>query len=475
MSLTETGFDRPRLLEIKSEYDALFASVLGPVNTNADSVVGQIIGIFSAALDDAYEALQNTYDAMYPYSAEGTSLDGAVSFVGLERLAATPTTVVAMCYGTESTLIPAGALARSLDNRQYVTTADTVISRSSAGDVLIEPNVVTNGANYQVIAGGVSVAYTADGSATAAEITAGLAALFDVNSFLATADNGVLRLRAADQYSDFTLTVDSKLTITSLGTPVVFTGLDLGAYALPAAALTRMDSSILGWDAVNNLVAGATGRFVETDEELRERHSNSVRVTGAATAQAIRSRLLAEVDSVTYAAIYENRTNVVDEFGMPAHSFEAVISGGLNQAVADKLFEVKPAGIETYGNTSIQVFDENGDVQTCNFSRPLDKFAWIRVTVDTLNEEEVLTSEIVQTIKDAVMAYSDTVGIGEDIITQRFYGPIYEATSGIGSITVEAALTALEGDTPTYGTANVPVARAELAVFAQTRITVAGV
>jgi hypothetical protein len=143
--------------------------------------------------------------------------------------------------------------------------------------------------------------------------------------------------------------------------------------------------------------------------------------------------------------------------------------------VADKLFEVKPAGIETYGNTNIQVFDENGDVQTCNFSRPLDKFAWIRVTVDSLNDEEMLTSEIVQTIKDAVMAYSDTVGIGEDIITQRFYGPIYNATSGIGSITVEAALTALEGDTPTYDTANVPVARAELAVFAQSRITVAGV
>ena len=41
MSLTETGFDRPRLLEIKSEYDSLFASVLGPVNTNADSVTGR--------------------------------------------------------------------------------------------------------------------------------------------------------------------------------------------------------------------------------------------------------------------------------------------------------------------------------------------------------------------------------------------------------------------------------------------------
>lgn len=475
MSLTPEGFVRPRIDEIKQDYDQRFTDALGPVNTNADAVVGQIIGIFAAALDDAYEALQNTYDSMYPSSAEGTSLDGAVSFVGLERLAAAPTTVVAMCYGAESTLIPAGAIARSLDNRQYVTTADTVISRSSSGDVLIEPNTVSNLANYQVIANGVSVVYTSDASATAAEIAAGLAALFDTEVFLATASNGVLRLRAADQYSDFTLTVDSKLTITKLGTPVVFTGLELGAYPLPVAALTHIDSSILGWDEINNLVEGATGRFTETDEELRERHADSVRVTGAATVQAIRSRILAEVESVTYCAIYENRTNALDAFNLPAHSFEAVIAGGLDQAVADKLFQVKPAGIETHGNTNIQVMDENGDVQVCKFSRPADKFAWMRISVNALNPEEVLTSEVVQAIKTAVKEYSATIGIGEDIITQRFYGPIYTATSGIGSITVEAALTNLISDTPFFSTSNVPVARAELAVFDEARITVVGV
>ena len=198
-------------------------------------------------------------------------------------------------------------------------------------------------------------------------------------------------------------------------------------------------------------------------------------MTGAATVQAIRSRILAEVESVTYCAIYENRTNALDAFSLPAHSFEAVINGGLNQAVADKLFQVKPAGIETHGNTNIQVLDENGDVQVCKFSRPDDKFAWLRISVNTLTPEEVLTSEVVQAIKTAVMEYSATIGIGEDIITQRFYGPIYAATSGIGSITVEAALTNLINDTPSFSTSNVPVARTELAVFDEARITVVGV
>lgn len=475
MSLTTEGFDRPRLNEIKADYDQRFTDAIGPVNSNPDAVVGQIIGILAAAMDDAYEALQNTYDSMYPFSAEGTSLDGAVSFVGIERIGATPTTVVAMCYGTESTLIPAGALARSLDNRQYATTVDTVISRSSAGDVNIEINSVLNTANYQVIAGGVSLVYVSDATATAIEIAAGLASLFDPLKFIATASAGILTLRSVDLQSGFTLTVESKLTISKLGTPVTFTGLVMGSYALPTNALTSIDSSIVGWNEVNNLAPGATGRFVESDEDLRTRHANSVRVTGAATAQAIRSRLLAEVDSVMHVAIYENRTSLIDAFSLPPHSFETIAVGGLNQSVANKLFELKPAAIETYGNTAIQVEDENGDLQICKFSRPVEKSAWIRVNVNTLSPEEVLTFTTVQSIKTAVKAYGDSLNIGADIITQRFYGPIYDATSGLGSITVEAAVTDLPAGVPAYSTLNVALARAEIAIFDEIRIIVVGV
>jgi uncharacterized phage protein gp47/JayE len=475
MSLTEQGFDRPRLLDIKSDYDQRFKDALGPVNTNPDSVIGQMIAIFAAAIDDAYEALQDTYDAMYPSTAEGVSLDGSVSFVGLERLAAAPTVVTAMCYGTEGSLIPAGAIARASDNRQYAATADTVISRSNAGDIIVSVASVENAATYQIIADGVSHSYLSDADATAAEIIAGLAAEFDPADFLVTVEGTTLRIRAADQESGFPVTLDSKLVADKVGTPVSFTALIMGAYALPAGALTTIDSVLTGWSEVNNLLDGVIGRFVESDEELRVRHNNSVRVTGAATAAAIRSRLLAEVDSVTYVALYENRTADVDEFGLPPHSFETVVSGGTDQAIADKLFEIKPAGIETYGNTSIDVMDENGDLQQCNFSRPTDKYAWIRVTVNALNTEETLSTEIVQAIKDAVLAYGAALSIGEDLILQRIYGPIFDATQGLATITIEADLTALPTDVPVYATANIALDRADLAVFADSRITVVGV
>jgi len=473
MPLNTTGFERARLAEIKTDYDARFTDAFGPVNTNPDAVVGQMIGIFAAALDDIQETLADTYDAMYPFSAEGTSLDGAVSFVGLERLGATATEVTACVYGAESTLLPTGVLTRS-GTKQYATTSDVVISRANALDVEITVMTVLNATSYQIIAGGVLATYTSDASATAAEIATGLASAFNPLNFTATATGSKLRLYSFDKVSDFPLTLDANLSITKLGSPAIFTAVELGANVLPAGALTIIDSPIMGWNSVNNLVDGATGRNVETDSALRDRHSTSVRATGSATVKAIRARMLADVPEITAAYIYENRTTeIVDS--MPPHSMESVIVGGANQDILDKLWEVKPAGIETYGTTVGQVIDDNGDGQTIKFSRPVTQFAWVRVSVDALYLEETLTSTIQAAISDAVLSYGDTLDVGEDVITQRFYGPIYTATTGIGQITVQAAVTSTEVGVPSYSTNNISIGRAGIALFSAARISVVGV
>lgn len=473
MPLNATGFERKRLADIKADYDQRFTDALGPVNTNPDAVVGQLIGIFSAALDDVEETLQDTYDAMYPYSAESTSLDGSVSFVGLERIGASATTVTACVYGAESTLLPANVLTRA-GTKQFATTTDTVISRANALEVEIEVTTVANSTSYQIIAGGVLVEYTSDGSATGSEIATGLAADFDSANFTAVATGSKIRVYSADKVSDFPLTVDANLTITKLGSPAVFTAVELGAIALPVAALTTIDSPILGWDSVSNLVAGTIGRDVEKDEELRARQQSAVRATGSATVKAMRARLLSEVPGVTDVFIYENRSNVeVDT--MPPHSTESVVVGGTDQSIFNKLWEIKPAGGETHGDLSGQVVDDNNDTQTIKFSRPVTQYAWIRVSVDLLYTEEALTTTIVAAISDAVLAYGQGLNVGDDIITQRFYGPIYTATTGLGQITVEAAITATEGGTPSYSTNNISIGRSGIAQFATARISVIGV
>lgn len=474
MTLTATGFDRTRLADIKTEIDQSMTDVLGPVNTNADAVVGQIDGIWAEGVDNLYEDLQDVYDSMYPYSAEGTSLDGAVSFIGLARLDATATTVTAAAYGTEGTLISAGSMAHA--DIQYSSTSDVIISRANALDVSIQVASVVDSTVYNILAGGQSIVFTSGASATAADILAGLAALFDTDVFVAASDGATLRVYSLDGVTPFSITVDTKLTITKRGSPVVFVASTTGANAVPAGALANIDTPIFGWDSILNLVAGDIGRDVETDTELRLRHASSARSTGSATVEAIKARMLAEVASVTSVQIYENRTSVTDSDGIPAHAFETVVIGGNNQSIADQLWLTKPAGIETYGNVSVNVVDTAGDVQLIRFSRSVAKYAWIRVTVTSLNSEESLPTTATSAIQSAVVTYGqDNIGVGDDIVLQRFLGPIYTNVAGIGSMTIEGAITALPSDTPTYGTSNITIGRSEASEFDTSRVVVVGI
>lgn len=473
MSLPLTGFVRPRLSEIKADYDQKFTQALGPVNTNADAVVGQIIGIFSAAMDDIWEAIQNTYDAMYPFSAEGLSLDGAVSYVGLLRIGSSPTKVTAICYGLEGTYIPVGSRARSTANRQFLADESIVISRSIAGDVSIKVLTVVNTTLYSIILDGVLYSYTSDASATIAEILDGLKADIDSSLYIATISNETLSIQAIDKHSSFTISIDSNLHLVELGSPCNFTAIDNGAFALPIGTLTTMDTSIVGWDSLDNLIVGATGTNVETDEELRRRHAEQGGINGTATVLAIKSKLENTVVGVTSAYVYENRTNLTID-GMPPHSIEAVVTGGLDQAVADRLFEVKAAGIETYGTISMDVVDPNGDVQICYFSRPVDAFIWVKVTIVGLYTEEILSPDVSDAIKNAVVEYTQVQPIGEDIIPQRYYGPIFSATNGIAQILVEVAKTETAEGSPSYETSSLSLTRIQVANIIADRVIIIG-
>ena len=137
MALTNNGYTIKRLSELKKEYDRLLVNRFGPINTQPDSVIGQLEGIWAEALANIYEQAQDTYHAMYPSSAEGVSLDGAVSYVGITRFAASATQVVAVVYGRESSLLKSGAQA-SDGNQRYQSLYDWVISRANAVDTLIE-------------------------------------------------------------------------------------------------------------------------------------------------------------------------------------------------------------------------------------------------------------------------------------------------------------------------------------------------
>lgn len=100
--------------------------------------------------------------------------------------------------------------------------------------------------------------------------------------------------------------VQDGLTISNQASAIPFVCQDYGPIACPANALTEILTPIAGWTSASNPIEGVTGRFIETDAELRIRRANSIKLSGNATVEAIRAHLLQDVPSVTSALVFEN-------------------------------------------------------------------------------------------------------------------------------------------------------------------------
>ena len=152
-----------------------------------------------------------------------------------------------------------------------------------------------------------------------------------------------------------------------------------------------------------------------------------------------------------------SQAQAVFKGGRLAKSFEAVVEGGSDADVANKIWLTKPAGIETFGNTSFTITDSQGELQVINFSRPTPIYIWVTVAL-TLYSEETFPPNGQDLVAASINTYGNNLGI--------FNVP------GIASGVMQIAATNSPGDSPLYGTADIPIQENEIAVFDLSRITV---
>lgn len=475
--LTATGFEAKRLTEIEAEIFTAVEAAFGPINRNDDGFLRQLIGIFSEREAELWELLSALYGSYYPSAAESVALDNVAELAGLERIAAAKSTAVIAAEGTASTVIPLGTqFSPSATGDVFESDAAVTILQTNSVRNVIEVTTADNSQTFTITIDGTPYAFVSDATATKQEIVTGLiAALATGSAPMTGVDDGTgdsLTLTANDGETGYNVTVSATgagvLTVNEIWTPVAVTALVAGANLVNAGQIDTIVTPVSGLDQVEQIADGVQGRDTETDAELR------IRITGArlgeATAEAIRSRILNEVDGVTTVLVIENTTDAAVG-GQPAHSIHVIVQGGADQDIADKLWELKPAGIATYGSETETVVDGAGNSQTVYFSRPTSQYAWVRVTL-TKYSEETYPTDGDDAIAAAILAYGNTFGIGQDLLWQRFLTPVFE-TNGVKSASVELDTTAGAGGPPSYVTnTDVAVAATDLAVFDATRITI---
>ena len=104
--ITDDGFVRKRLQDIKDSIRTNLEAVLGPINVADDSVFGKIIGVDSEQIAQAWELSEGVYNGLYPATAEGVQLDNVAQLIGLSRIAAGFSTSILAATGTQGTVVP---------------------------------------------------------------------------------------------------------------------------------------------------------------------------------------------------------------------------------------------------------------------------------------------------------------------------------------------------------------------------------
>ena len=449
--LTNQGLEIKRLGEVitslREEAVPIFQDLVLPgdvVDTSDSSTLGRLIGLVSPSLSDLWEAVQQVYWAFDPNSATGVALDNLVVYGGLTRNPASPTTATVVVWGDEGVFIPAlESLVRATDNTFYNIALSVSFNREQCIGFKIDVPVVTIGQEYgfTITYGSttINISTTAVVGDTQQDIVNDLLVQMETyssNFSSSSSSSSSAQFETRDIFEYISVDVQG-VTLSKLKNRTEVVNQETGYKEQEANTITNIATPLLGWDSVNNPQEGVPGTDLETDAELRIRFRESKFLRAQNISDALYAALLA-LDGVTYVGIYENETGDYDPvYDLPGHSFKPVVFGGNPTEVAQAIWNNKPLGIASEGNTRVTIFDSQGFQHDIEFERPIniDIYIDIELTVDT----QEFPSNGVEEIKASLVNYfRENFGIGESVIYSRLYTPI-NMTKGhqVDSLTVD--------------------------------------
>ncbi len=433
--LSDQGFTIKRLPELlqdgRDEGTELFQDQVSPgdvVDVSTDSIIGRLIALKTPAEVDLWEAAQQVYSAFDANAATGISLDNMVMLSGIPaRFENTYSTAQVLLSGDISTTIPVNSyISSQATGKRFYTLSDTVLDTNSVSGFTVGVVNVQASTLYTVTytRQGVSrvISYTSSATPSAIEIINGLFAA--ITSAFTEIDAQVVGetvvFDLTDVFAPVDVNVSSNLATFKIVKLADVRAEEYGPIEQPFNTITTIVTTRLGWDGVYNPIAASPGRIRETDEELRLRFRNTKFERATGTVESIYSALFNLV-GVEQVYIEENDTNITNANGVPGHSFLVLVEGGVSVEIAKAIWENRPGGILSVGNTTIQITDKFGYTRNISFSRPTNQSIYVQLSLTT---DQNFPESGEDKIREAIINYLDSLTIGQDVIYSRLYTPI---------------------------------------------------
>jgi uncharacterized phage protein gp47/JayE len=220
---------------------------------------------------------------------------------------------------------------------------------------------------------------------------------------------------------------EADVTITGGIATVTAASINTGIIEASAGTLTEIETPITGLNSVTNNNDANVGSERETDAELRARRLRSLAISAQSTVDSLYA-VVSNLDFVTQVTILENDTDLVDSNGLPPHSVQIIVVGGLDEDIGNAIWLNKPAGITSFGDESVVISDSQGLSHTINFSRPVTVDIYINIALTKFSNYPANGDDL---IKRAIVDYANGTlvdgrgfGLGDDVIFSELYTPI---------------------------------------------------
>lgn len=190
------------------------------------------------------------------------------------------------------------------------------------------------------------------------------------------------------------------------------------------------DENVLSVDNPESLEGG---QDQETDSDYRRRLLIENNANPSATVNGIKSALL-DVDGVTQVNLVSNSTDKADEYGNPAYTMHVYVLGGVKEDIAKALAKYTGFGPVFVGTQAVDVADMTGQIHTYHFDYALEVPVYVNIDLKTNSN---FNQDSVDTIKQNIVDYIDSLEMGDKLVLTRLYEPVYQI-DGV----VEASITA---------------------------------
>jgi hypothetical protein len=232
-----------------------------------------------------------------------------------------------------------------------------------------------------------------------------------------------------------------------------------------AGQLTSIVTPIAGWLSVTNNEDARMGRNADDTITLRHRRQEQLALRGGSTIDGIQADLL-EVEEISDCVMLDNLADHFDPLtGLPANTFEAmIVDDGLtdNDDVAQVIWDSKPTGIASFGNSQGVATDKNEEDHVVFFSRAENRLIYVKlqISVSSLFPPDGET-KVIEAVLDRARR---TFGIADNVVG----GALEAAAFGIDGVVDATAYLGFSGG-PTL-TENLVIGLHQIARFSSTRL-----